>query len=211
MNTGIGDAVNLAWKLAAVINGQAGKDLLDSYEPERIPFAQKLVSTTDRAFTFVTTTGSLATQIRLHLVPLVLPLFFRFRSMRRLMFLTVSQTAIKYPQSFLSQGKAGRIKGGDRLSWIKIDNKDLSFAGNFEWLSSKQWQVHCYGNISSELINIFTSKKIPFYIFPWTREAKKAGYLEKAIYVIRPDGYVGLADPNGDIVKISAYISKYTF
>ncbi|MDP9041225.1 MAG: FAD-dependent monooxygenase, partial [Bacteroidota bacterium] len=211
MNTGIGDAVNLAWKLAAVINGQADKDLLNSYESERIPFAQKLVSTTDRAFTFVTTTGSLATQIRLHLVPLVLPLFFRFRSMRRLMFLTVSQTAIKYPQSFLSQGKAGRIKGGDRLPWIKIDNKDLSFAGNFEWLTSKQWQVHCYGNISSELINIFTSKKIPFYIFPWTRETKKAGYLKKAIYIIRPDGYVGLADPKGDIVKISAYISKYTF
>lgn len=36
MNTGIGDAVNLAWKLAAVTSGQAEASLLDSYEPERI-------------------------------------------------------------------------------------------------------------------------------------------------------------------------------
>ena len=36
MNTGIGDAVNLAWQLAAVTSGQAEASLLDSYEPERI-------------------------------------------------------------------------------------------------------------------------------------------------------------------------------
>ena len=35
MNTGIGDAVNLAWKLAAVLKGDAA-NLLDTYEPERI-------------------------------------------------------------------------------------------------------------------------------------------------------------------------------
>src|SRR4029077_8799839 len=36
MNTGIGDAVNLAWKLASVLHGRANAALLDSYEPERI-------------------------------------------------------------------------------------------------------------------------------------------------------------------------------
>jgi 2,4-dichlorophenol 6-monooxygenase len=35
LNTAVQDAHNLAWKLAAVINGQAGPSLLDSYEPER--------------------------------------------------------------------------------------------------------------------------------------------------------------------------------
>jgi 2-polyprenyl-6-methoxyphenol hydroxylase-like FAD-dependent oxidoreductase len=39
VNTGIGDAVNLAWKLAAVLQGRADPSLLDSYEPERIAFA----------------------------------------------------------------------------------------------------------------------------------------------------------------------------
>ena len=42
MNTGIGDAVNLAWKLAAVLQGRAGSAILDSYEPERIAFARRL-------------------------------------------------------------------------------------------------------------------------------------------------------------------------
>ncbi len=39
MNTGIDDAANLAWKLAAVIQGWGGPTLLDSYEIERKPIA----------------------------------------------------------------------------------------------------------------------------------------------------------------------------
>src|SRR6185295_9635261 len=52
MNTGIGDAVNLAWKLAEVIAGRAPERILDSYEPERAAFARRLVGTTDQAFVF---------------------------------------------------------------------------------------------------------------------------------------------------------------
>ncbi|HVV14714.1 FAD-dependent monooxygenase [Amycolatopsis sp.] len=39
-NTAIGDAVNLAWKLVAVLRGWGGPALLDSYEPERRPVAR---------------------------------------------------------------------------------------------------------------------------------------------------------------------------
>ncbi len=39
MNTGIDDAANLAWKLAAVIHGWGGDSLLESYEAERLPIA----------------------------------------------------------------------------------------------------------------------------------------------------------------------------
>lgn len=35
LNTAVGDATNLGWKLSAVLKGQAGTELLDSYEPER--------------------------------------------------------------------------------------------------------------------------------------------------------------------------------
>ena len=69
MNTGIGDAVNLAWKLAAVVRGRAHASILDSYEQERIGFARQLVATTDRAFTGVTSSGAMARLIRLHIVP----------------------------------------------------------------------------------------------------------------------------------------------
>jgi hypothetical protein len=40
LNTGVQDAHNLAWKLAAVLNGWAGPGLLDTYEAERRPFGQ---------------------------------------------------------------------------------------------------------------------------------------------------------------------------
>ena len=35
LNTAVGDAANLGWKLAAVLKGQAGEELLETYEPER--------------------------------------------------------------------------------------------------------------------------------------------------------------------------------
>lgn len=43
-NTSIQDSFNLAWKLAAVIKGQAGESLLDSYSEERAPVAKQIVT-----------------------------------------------------------------------------------------------------------------------------------------------------------------------
>jgi 2-polyprenyl-6-methoxyphenol hydroxylase-like FAD-dependent oxidoreductase len=43
MNTGIGDAVDLGWKLAAVLDGWAGPALLDSYELERRPVQIQII------------------------------------------------------------------------------------------------------------------------------------------------------------------------
>ncbi len=43
-NTGIGDAVDLGWKLAAVLSGWGGEALLNSYEVERRPIAVRNVS-----------------------------------------------------------------------------------------------------------------------------------------------------------------------
>src|SRR5262249_45372327 len=118
MNTGIGDAVNLAWKLAAVLRGAADPAILDTYETERIAFARRLVATTDEAFTGVTSSGALARALRLHIVPWVIPALFAFRPLRRVMFRTVSQASVHYRGSALSQGRAGRIQGGDRLPWV---------------------------------------------------------------------------------------------
>jgi hypothetical protein len=48
MNTGMQDAFNLAWKLAAVVDAAAGAALLDSYEAERAPVADQVIAFTDR-------------------------------------------------------------------------------------------------------------------------------------------------------------------
>ncbi|MFD7769173.1 FAD-dependent monooxygenase [Streptomyces sp. NPDC059787] len=43
LNTGIGDAVDLGWKLAAVLAGWGGTDVLDSYEKERRPVQERVI------------------------------------------------------------------------------------------------------------------------------------------------------------------------
>lgn len=43
-NTSIQDGFNLAWKIAAVLTGQAGSDLLESYSVERAPVAKQIVT-----------------------------------------------------------------------------------------------------------------------------------------------------------------------
>ncbi len=43
-NTAIGDAYDLAWKLAAVLDASAGPGLLDSYDAERRPIADRVVA-----------------------------------------------------------------------------------------------------------------------------------------------------------------------
>src|SRR5207253_11137089 len=50
MNTGLGDAVDLGWKLAAVINGWGGDRLLESYGAERMPVGEISVADSDRTY-----------------------------------------------------------------------------------------------------------------------------------------------------------------
>jgi 2-polyprenyl-6-methoxyphenol hydroxylase-like FAD-dependent oxidoreductase len=205
MNTGIGDAVNLAWKLAAVLHGRASLSLLDSYEPERVVFARRLVATTDQAFTGVTSSGPIARLLRLHVVPALFPVLFALKAVRRFMFRTVSQTVVNYRGSRLSEGVAGRIHGGDRLPWIKTD-KSGRHADNFAPLRSLDWQVHVYGELTSEIRMACEARKMPVHIFPWCTEAAQAGLRHNAIYLVRPDGYVALAEPDGRGAAVGPYL-----
>ena len=189
MNTGIGDAVNLAWKLSAVLRG-SDPGLLDSFEPERIAFARKLVATTDRAFAAVTSRGPIAWRLRARLMPLIVPLLFRVPALRRLMFRTVSQIGVNYRGGPLSEGKAGDIHGGDRLPWA--GEKD-----NFAPLASLTWQVHVYGETEPGLIQVCAKLGLPLQHFAWKPEMGRVGLTEGASFLIRPDGYVAMADTEG--------------
>lgn len=206
MNTGIGDAVNLAWKLAAVVNGCADRSVLDSYEPERIAFAQRLVATTDRAFTAVTSNGPIARRVRLNVVPVVVPMIFTFAAARRFMFRTISQTAVNYRGSRLSEGRAGTVHGGDRLPWVPADS---SGADSFTPLTSLTWQVHVYGAATPETHAVCKERRLPLHVFPWRLETSRAGLRRNAVYLVRPDGYVAMADPKGSAFAITSYLDTH--
>jgi 2-polyprenyl-6-methoxyphenol hydroxylase-like FAD-dependent oxidoreductase len=64
MNTGIQDAGNLAWKLHQVLRLGAPESLLDSYEAERLPNAQKLIAFTHQIVTLATISGDKQQQMR---------------------------------------------------------------------------------------------------------------------------------------------------
>lgn len=200
MNTGIGDAINLAWKLAAVLRQRASSALLDSYEAERIAFARRLVATTDRAFTGATSSTAIARLLRLDVVPLLVPFLFRFAWMRRLAFRTVSQTAVNYRGSSLSVGRAGEVRGGDRLPWVN------SQPSNFAPLASLDWQVHVYGDAPSDVRAVCYERRLPLHVFPWRPEMDHTGLLRDATYLVRPDGYVALADPDSTGGALASYL-----
>jgi 2-polyprenyl-6-methoxyphenol hydroxylase-like FAD-dependent oxidoreductase len=208
MNTGIGDAINLAWKLAAVLHQEADASILDSYETERIAFARRLVATTDEAFTAVTSTGTIARALRLHVAPLVIPSLFAWRMMRRFMFRTVSQTAVNYRGSMLSEGRAGGLHGGDRLPWVKIVS-DGGESDNFAPLTSLDWQVHVYGDVAPEVAAICEHRRLPLRVFPWSPQMGRSGLRQNALYLIRPDGYVGLADRHASAVALTSYLDAH--
>jgi 2-polyprenyl-6-methoxyphenol hydroxylase-like FAD-dependent oxidoreductase len=206
MNTGIGDAVNLAWKLAQVLQGRADPRLLETYEPERIAFAHRLVATTDRGFSGATSDGPLARLVRLRIVPRLLPLLVRLTVLRRFMFRTLSQTAINYRGSALSRGNAGEIAGGDRLPWISPEKLGEA-ADNFTPLQALDWQVHVYGTASSELTAACARFGLKIYVFPWHSHLRCAGFCRDSAYLVRPDGHVGLAGATAE--SLTEYIAEF--
>jgi len=74
MNAGVRDAYNLGWKLDAVLRGQAGPALLDSYESERRPHAAAMTREGIRMKDFVSMVNPLGTLLRNALTRLVVRL-----------------------------------------------------------------------------------------------------------------------------------------
>lgn len=190
MNTGIGDAVNLAWKLAAVVRHEAPDSLLDSYEIERLAFARKLVDTTDRLFSFITAEGNFADFVRIRIAPLFASVAYGIDTVRELIFRIISQVTINYHDSPLSHGSLGTIKAGDRLPWVEIDGVD-----NHAPLENIGWQVQAYGEASDDLRAWCLLHQMPLREFAWTQDHEAAGFVRNAHYLVRPDGHVALCDP----------------
>jgi 2-polyprenyl-6-methoxyphenol hydroxylase-like FAD-dependent oxidoreductase len=201
MNTGIGDAINLAWKLAAVLSGQAPESLLDSYEAERLPFAQRLVHTTDRAFSFLTADGPVAEIVRTGIVPRILPLIGKLPAAREFLFRTISQTLVHYRTAPLNAGHAGKVHGGDRLPWVQFDGGD-----NFAPLPRLGWQLHVYGSVQAELATWCALHGVALRRYDWHEACATAGLVRDAIYLLRPDSYVGLAAGTPSVEVLDDYL-----
>ncbi|QPP06033.1 hypothetical protein G4Z16_06045 [Streptomyces bathyalis] len=92
LNTGLGDAENLAWKLVLVASGQAEEDLLETYQAERRPIAREVLESTSAMTRVVTGQSAPARALRDHLL---VPLMNR-PAVQRLIWKQASQLKISY-------------------------------------------------------------------------------------------------------------------
>jgi hypothetical protein len=121
------------------------------------------------------------------------------------MFLTISQTNVNYRSSMLSTGSAGRVKAGDRLPWV-CQEMGLN---NFESLHSLEWQAHVYGDTSADVQRVCAQAGLSLQCFPWSEAASRAGLASHTLYVVRPDGYVGLVVHGDPLVARNEYQARF--
>jgi hypothetical protein len=124
MNTGIGDAENLAWKLAMVIGG-ADDRLLDTYEAERRPVAAKVLAGTTTATKLIMNQGAVSGFARDHVLAPLLGL----RPVRRRILRVASQLGVTYRHGPLAPAGHGirprpGPRPGDRMPDIACRRPD---------------------------------------------------------------------------------------
>ena len=105
-----------------------------------------------------------------------------------------ARLSVHYCDSGLSEGRAGDVHGGDRLPWVPASQGVLD---NFTLLTSLGWQVHVYGDATRSTQTACDERVLPLHVFPWRRATGRAGLQRNAVYLVRPDGYVALADASG--------------
>jgi hypothetical protein len=215
MNTGLQDAYNLAWKLALVLNGRADPALLDSYEEERIPVAQRLLRTTDRAFQLVVGENWLAGLFRTRILAKLAARAMTVERVRRLAFRTISQIGIRYRRSRLSQTLAGLPEGaplaGDRFPWLRLKlNAGGGVEDLFERLDDTRFNLLVIGQTapSARALGNLVSVHAVADDASNAAELARIGITGAAFYLVRPDGHVGLAGSRLDIETVRRYLAE---
>lgn len=215
MNTGLQDAYNLAWKLALVIQGRANPALLDSYEQERQPVAQRLLATTDRLFMLLVSDGWFAKLFRTRIVPRVLGFAMTVDRIRKLAFRTVSQIGIRYRHSPLSSTlpglPAGAPCGGDRFPWLKLRLDEADAAADlYQQLSDTSFKLLVIGQPAPAEGLLDAGELLRIHVVADdaanSAELARANITGPAFYLLRPDGHVALAGGQLDTPAVDRYL-----
>jgi 2-polyprenyl-6-methoxyphenol hydroxylase-like FAD-dependent oxidoreductase len=236
MNTGIQDAVNLAWKLALTLRGVVDPAVLDTYQPERAPVGATVLRFTDRAFTVATSTNPFIRFARTRLAPAIIPLVLKPRAARGYAFRTVSQLAIRYRTSRLSldgpHPPRRGPKAGDRLPDAPILHNGqtttlhavtrgpgwhlLLCGPTSAWPTPELTRV---GERHTDLVTVHHLVTVhpgatgtPGALHdPGGRVRRRLGLAadDNAQYLIRPDGHIGYRAGSGDLAGLHTYLDRW--
>ncbi len=204
MNTGLQDAYNLAWKLSFVLKGYANKDLLNTYNEERLPFAQWLMNFTDRAFTMMTSGNWLIRNMRKHIGLNMVGMVLQKKFLRPRLFKTVSQTWYSYNgKTLIGKMKSKQkllFKPGDRLPFIKEHFYELFRESGFHLI--------IIGNEKEKTANTslfpFPLKIIHSEISDWNLQ----GVSSDLYILLRPDNYIAFIMDEWNEEKIKIYLGR---
>jgi 2-polyprenyl-6-methoxyphenol hydroxylase-like FAD-dependent oxidoreductase len=215
MNTGLQDAYNLAWKLALVTEGRADASLLDSYEAERHPVAQRLLDTTDRGFRLIVSDSWLAGLFRTKILARIAAFATNTRRVQRAAFRTVSQTGIHYRKSPLSVACAQLPKdapqAGDRFPWMHLQLESGGPVQDlFQALDDTRFNLLVFGGAAAqtlpELDGLLRVHAIPITAGNEAEQAR-AHVPRSAFYLLRPDGHVALCGETLDAAALRRYLT----
>jgi hypothetical protein len=99
----------------------------------------------------------------------------------------------------LSQGKAGKIEGGDRLPWVKTRGED-----NYAISEQIGWQVHVYGRASTEPKGWCDSRGMSFASLPGTKNMAALD-VSRTLSTFCGLTRVGLAQPTQSLDELQRY------
>ena len=223
MNTGIGDAYNLGWKLALVIKGQAPETLLDSYEDERMPFARAILRGSDRSFLLAVTTNPLGRRLKLFAVPLLFRLLSRQLALRRWAFWYLSQLWTSYrnsPAIVASEVVKKGPQAGDRAPYgffedgpdagksifalLKgLDHHLLFFSGSR--MNSQHTTVYEAEESLQTLLDMY---KAPIHLHTVSEGNRslwqRYGANVPSLFLVRPDGHIAYRGRAEDLDSLRA-------
>ena len=186
MNTGMQDAVNLAWKLAMVVKGDARDTLLESYSPERSGVGDKVVRNASRLTDMATLTSPASQAARNFALHFMLGL----HAVQERLASTMSEIDIEYSPSALSEGRGS----GTRFP-------PQGYAGSAPG-SSKAPRFVLYASDQirgAELVGRYAQ----------LLESKcRVPIAENRLLIVRPDGYVGLSTSADDWEAAERYLTR---
>jgi 2-polyprenyl-6-methoxyphenol hydroxylase-like FAD-dependent oxidoreductase len=185
MNTGMQDAINLAWKLAMVMRGQANPSLLDSYSPERTAVGNMVL----RNATVLTDVATLSSPTAQALRNVAFHTLLGFRTFRDKMAATMSEVEIGYSKSPLSHGHGA----GARFA-------PEQYAGTPPGAGSEPRFV-LYA--SDRKRGGALIEQYPGLL----RDGTKTPPEENALLIVRPDGYIGFSGHGDDWDEAETYLT----
>jgi 2-polyprenyl-6-methoxyphenol hydroxylase-like FAD-dependent oxidoreductase len=222
MNTGIQDVSNLAWKLAIVIKNGGPDILLDTYNTERLRIGNILLKTTDRFFYFITTKNFFIAQLRNWLLPKLLALFFSKKNMARHLLRFISQLYIHYHSNQfvyeISKGADSAFKKGPQAGY-RAPDAPLNSSTLFSLFSAKPFHLLIFQSKKST-INSAHLKFIENTYIDWIHIHRftpslnnktlfqRYGVTASALYIIRPDGYIGFRLYGHNLSLADNYLRK---